>query len=133
MFVVALVVMPTMYVNTVEGVLRPSTARLVEMGRVYRFSRGLLAAARSICRASLRPPSPGSPWPPASSVRAVVLAEVLAATSGIGHAFARASSFLDTPQLFAWVLVLLALMAAHRVRRSAARPEAGHALAKGAQ
>jgi NitT/TauT family transport system permease protein len=42
----------------------------------------------------------------------VVLAEVLAATKGIGHAFSRAMSFLETPQLFAWVLVLLVLMAA---------------------
>jgi NitT/TauT family transport system permease protein len=46
------------------------------------------------------------------AVRAVVLAEVLAAANGIGHAFSRAMSFLETPELFAWVLVLLALMAA---------------------
>ena len=40
-FVVALIVTPTMYVNTVEGVLAIDR-NLVEMGRVYRFPRGLL-------------------------------------------------------------------------------------------
>ena len=46
------------------------------------------------------------------AVRAVVLAEVLGAASGIGHAFARASSLLESEKVFAWILVLLALMAA---------------------
>jgi NitT/TauT family transport system permease protein len=45
------------------------------------------------------------------AVRAVVLAEVLGAADGIGHAFSRAMSFLETPQLYAWILVLLVLMA----------------------
>lgn len=110
MLVVALVVMPTMYVNTVEGVLAIDP-RLVEMGRVYRFSRGLLL--REIYLPGVASPAiAGLTLATGISVRAVVLAELLAATSGIGHAFARASSFLKTPQLFAWVLVLLVLMAA---------------------
>ena len=46
-----------------------------------------------------------------TGVRAVVLAELLGAMSGIGHAFYRANSNLDAPQLFAWIVVLLALMA----------------------
>ena len=44
-------------------------------------------------------------------VRGVVLGEVLGAQDGIGHAFARAMSYLDTPRIFAWVLVALGLMA----------------------
>ncbi len=110
MLVVALVVMPTMYVNTVEGVLAIDP-RLVEMGRVYRFSRGLLL--REIYLPGVASPAiAGLTLATGISVRAVVLAELLAAASGIGHAFARASSLLKTPQLFAWVLVLLVLMAA---------------------
>ena len=109
MFVVALIVMPTMYVNTLAGVLAIDP-RLVEMGRVYRFSRGLLL--REIYLPGVASPAiAGLTLATGIAVRAVVLAEVLAATNGIGHAFSRAMSFLETPQLFAWVLVLLALMA----------------------
>jgi NitT/TauT family transport system permease protein len=109
MFVVALIVIPTMYVNTVEGVLAIDR-RLVEMGRVYRFSRGLLL--REIYLPGVASPAiAGLTLATGIAVRAVVLAEVLAATNGIGHAFSRAMSFLETPQLFAWVLVLLVLMA----------------------
>ena len=109
MFVVALIVIPTMYVNTVEGVLAIDP-RLVEMGRVYRFSRGLLL--REIYLPGVASPAiAGLTLATGIAVRAVVLAEVLAATNGIGHAFSRAMSFLETPQLFAWVLVLLVLMA----------------------
>jgi NitT/TauT family transport system permease protein len=108
-FVVALIVMPTMYVNTVEGVLAIDQ-RLVEMGRVYRFSRGLLL--REIYLPGVASPAiAGLTLATGIAVRAVVLAEVLAAADGIGHAFSRAMSNLDAPQLFAWVLVLLALMA----------------------
>jgi NitT/TauT family transport system permease protein len=108
-FVVAVIVIPTMYVNTVAGVLAIDQ-RLVEMGRVYRFPRGLLL--REVYLPGIASPAiAGLTLATGIAVRAVVLAEVLAATTGIGHAFARAMSFLETPQLFAWVLVLLALMA----------------------
>lgn len=108
-FVVALIVMPTMYVNTMEGVIAVDP-RLVEMGRVYRFSRGLLL--REVYLPGVASPAiAGLTLATGIGVRAVVLAEVLAAASGIGHAFSRASSYLEIPQLFAWVLVLLALMA----------------------
>jgi NitT/TauT family transport system permease protein len=108
-FVVTLIVLPIMYVNTLEGVLAIDR-RLVEMGRVYRFPRGLLL--REIYLPGVASPAiAGLTLATGIAVRAVVLAEVLAATSGIGHAFVRANSLLETPQLFAWVLVLLALMA----------------------
>jgi NitT/TauT family transport system permease protein len=81
------------------------------MGRVYRFSRGLLL--REIYLPGVASPAiAGLTLATGIAVRAVVLAEVLAASNGIGHAFSRAMSFLETPQLFAWVLVLLVLMAA---------------------
>jgi len=110
MFVVALIVLPTMYVNTVEG-LRTIDRDLVEMGRVYRFSRGLLL--REVYLPGIASPSiAGLTLATGIAVRAVVLAEVLGAASGIGHAFARASSLLESEKVFAWIVVLLALMAA---------------------
>ena len=107
-FVVVLIVLPTMYVNTVEGVLNIDR-RLVEMGRVYRFPRHLML--REIHLPGVASPAlAGLTLTTGIAVRAVVLAEVLAAADGVGHAFSRALSFLEAPELFAWVLVLLALM-----------------------
>jgi NitT/TauT family transport system permease protein len=108
-FVVAIIVAPSMYVNTVAGVLALDP-RLVELGRVYGFPRRLrlteiyLPGTASQALAGLTLAT-------GVGVRAVVLAEVLGAMSGIGHSFDRAKSYLETPELFAWVVLLLALMA----------------------
>lgn len=110
MFVVALVALPMMYVNTVEGI-RAIDRSLVEMGQVYRFSRNLLL--REVYLPGVASPAiAGLTLAAGIGVRAVVLAEVLGAASGIGHAFSRASSLLQSERVFAWILVLLALMAA---------------------
>jgi len=107
-FLVAVIVMPSMYVNTMAGVMAIDP-RLVEMGNVYHFSRRLLLTEVYL-------PGIGSPvmagltLAAGIAVRAVVLGEVLGAMNGIGHAFSRAMSYLETPELFAWVVVLLALM-----------------------
>jgi NitT/TauT family transport system permease protein len=109
-FLVAAIVIPTMYVNTMAGVLAIDP-RLVEMGHVYRFPRRLLLSEIYL-------PGIGSPvmagltLATGIAVRAVVLGEVLGAMDGIGHAFSRAMSYLETPELFAWIVVLLALMGA---------------------
>jgi len=108
-FLVALIVMPGMYVNTVAGILAVNS-RLLEMGRIYHFPRRLLFAEVYLPGIA-SPVMAGLTLATGIAVRAVVLGEVLAATSGIGHAFSRAESFLNTPEVFAWVVVLLALMA----------------------
>lgn len=108
-FLVAAIVTPVIYVNTVEGVLSMD-ARILEMGGVYRVPRRLLLTEVYL-------PGIGSPvvagltLATGIGVRGVVLGEVLGAQDGIGHAFARAMSYLDTPRIFAWVLVALGLMA----------------------
>ena len=108
-FLVAAIVTPVIYVNTVEGV-QALDPRILEMGHVYRVPRRLLLTEVYL-------PGIGSPvvagltLATGIGVRAVVLGEVLGAQNGIGHAFARAMSFLDTPQIFAWVVVALGLMA----------------------
>jgi NitT/TauT family transport system permease protein len=109
-FLVAAIVIPTMYVNTMAGVLAIDP-RLVEMSHVYRFPRRLLLGEIYL-------PGIGSPvmagltLATGMAVRAVVLGEVLGAMNGIGHAFSRAMSYLETPELLAWIVVLLALMGA---------------------
>jgi len=107
-FMVTLIVIPTIYVNTVSGVLAIDR-RLVEMGHVYRFSRRLLLTEVYLPGIA-SPAMAGLTLATGIAVRAVVLGEVLGAMDGIGHAFSRAMSYLETPELFAWIVVLLALM-----------------------
>lgn len=109
-FIVSVIVLPTMYVNTLSGLLAIDN-RLVEMGGVYRLSRRLLLTEVYLPGIA-SPVAAGLTLAAGLAVRAVVLGEVLAAMNGIGYAFSRAMSYLETPDLFAWVLVLLALMAA---------------------
>ncbi len=108
-FTVALIVVPTMYINTLAGVLNLDP-RLVEMGRVYHYPRRLMLTEIYL-PGTASPALAGLTLATGIGVRAVVLAEVLAAMSGIGHSFSRAMSNLDTPGLFAWIVLLLALMA----------------------
>jgi NitT/TauT family transport system permease protein len=108
-FMVALIVIPTMYVNTVAGVLAIDR-RLVEMGYVYHFPRRLLLTEIYLPGIA-SPVMAGLTLATGIGVRAAVLGEVLGAMEGIGHAFSRAMSYLETPELFAWIVVLLALMA----------------------
>lgn len=109
-FMVAVIVFPTMFVNTVAGVLAIDP-RLTEMGRVYRFPRRLMLTEVYLPGIA-SPALAGLTLSAGIGVRAVVLGEVLGAMSGIGHAFSRAMSWLETPELFAWIVVLLALMGA---------------------
>lgn len=108
-FLVAVIISPTVYVNTLEGV-RALDRKLLEMARVYRLPRSLLLLEIYL-------PGIGSPvlagftLAAGIGVRAVVLGEVLGAQNGVGHAFARAMSYLDAPRIFAWVLVAVGLMA----------------------
>jgi NitT/TauT family transport system permease protein len=108
-FVVAVIVAPVIYVNTLAGVLAIDE-RLLEMGRVYGFSRRQMLTCVYL-------PGIGSPvfagltLAAGIGVRAAVLGEVLGAFDGVGHSFSRAMSFLKTPEVFAWVIAILGLMA----------------------
>jgi len=124
-FVVAVIVFPTMYVNTLSGATSIDR-RLTEMGRVYRFPRRLMLTEVYLPGIA-SPTVAGLTLAAGIGVRAVVLAEVLGALSGVGHAFSRAMSYLETAELFAWIVVLLALLAAiefgvlRRLRRRVTR------------
>ena len=109
-FLVTVVISPVMYVNTLAGVLALDR-QLLEMGRLYRFSRGQLLA-----RIVLPGISPqviaGLRLAAGIGVRAVVMAELLGAFDGVGRGFNNAWTFLKTPEMFAWMLVSLGMMAA---------------------
>ena len=109
MFTVAVIVVPTVYINTMAGI-QAVDSRLVEMGRVYHFPRRLLLT-EIYAPGVASPVMAGLTLATGIAVRAVVLTEVLGAMSGIGHAFTRANSLLKTEEVFAWVVAILALMA----------------------
>ncbi|RZO10718.1 ABC transporter permease subunit [Pseudomonas moorei] len=108
-FMTMVVLAPGVYVNTVRGMalLDP---QLLAMARVYRFGFWLRlrhlyipALAGPLCAALLIAGSSG--------IRIVVMAEVLGAQEGIGFALANAQSAFDSGTLYAWVLVVLLLVA----------------------
>lgn len=108
-FITVLMMAPGMYVNTVKGMQLIDTS-LIEMGHVYRFSPWLrlrhvyLPALAAPLTAALLIATCGG-------VRLVVMAEVLGAESGVGYALANARSTFDSGQLYAWVLLILGLVA----------------------
>lgn len=107
-FLVFAIVTPIIYVNTLEGVMAVDE-RLLEMARVYRLPRRMLLTEVYLpgIGASVMA---GLTLAAGIGIRAVILAEVLGAFDGIGHAFSRAWTFLNTPEMFAWLLVCLILM-----------------------
>lgn len=108
-FITVLMMAPGMYVNTVKGMQLIDTA-LIEMGHVYRFSPWL--RLRHIYLPALAAPLTAALLiATCGGVRLVVMAEVLGAESGVGYALANARSTFDSNQLYAWVLLILGLVA----------------------
>jgi len=107
-FMTAVITMPISYVNTLEGMLGID-ARIMEMAEVYRIPSRLrltgifLPGIGTAVMAGLTLAS-------GTGVRALILAEFLGARNGIGHSLFRAWTFLDTPALFAWILMAFALL-----------------------
>ncbi len=104
----AFLLAPIVYVNTMKGI-EMVDENLVEMTEVYNFSVfqklihvyipaliGPLAAAMTIVIAM--------------GVRMIILAELLGANSGIGYELSLARSQLNTPELYAWILVTLLIV-----------------------
>ena len=107
-FITALLLSPIVYVNTVRG-FGMVDGDIIEMARVYRFPRRLTIRHVYI---------PAITGQVASSlvvatgigVRIVILAEVMGASEGIGHALSLSRSTLDIPDLYAWVAVCIAIV-----------------------
>ncbi|MGX9367296.1 ABC transporter permease [Desulfoplanes sp. PS50] len=106
-FVTSVLILPIIYANTIEGI-RAVDAGIVEMGRVYGAGQWMLF--RNIYLPGIGGPVlAGLNLSAGLGIRIVVLAEILGAYSGIGYEFALARTNMDTPSLFAWILVCLML------------------------
>ena len=107
-WVTAVITIPTNYVNTLEGMLAID-ARILEMSRVFKIPHRLqltqiyLPGIGSAVMAGLTLAS-------GIGVRASILAEFIGARNGIGHQLFMSWTFLDTPSLFAWIIITFALL-----------------------
>ncbi len=106
--IAALMVLPVIWENVDTG-LRSVDGQLLELARAYRFSRW--KTARLIYLPSLRPgfsaallTATGLAW------KSGVAAEVICPPAlAVGAGITKAKTALETPELFAWTLVILVL------------------------
>jgi len=109
LFLTGVITPPIVYVNTLEGMLAIDS-RIMEMSTVYKIPTSLklreiyIPGIGSSIMAGLTTAS-------GIAVRASILAEFMGARNGVGQAIFKSWSFLDTPALFAWILIAFALMA----------------------
>lgn len=108
-FLVTMIVAPVVYVNTLAG-FDTLDQQLIEMARVYRFSRRQALIEIYVPGIGFHILT-GLTLAAGIGVRAVLMAELLGASDGVGHSFNRAWTFLKTPEMFAWMLASLMLMA----------------------
>ncbi len=107
-FMTAAITLPITYVNTVEGI-RAIDTNILEMAEVFKVSSYLklteiyLPGIGSAVMAGLTLAA-------GVGVRAMILAEFMGARDGIGHSLFISWTFLDTPALFAWILLAFALL-----------------------
>ncbi len=107
-FAAFVMVLPLIWANTQEGI-RAADARLIEMASLFRFGR-----AKTLRRVYLPSVMPhllaacatglGFAW------KAGVAAEVLARTANsVGKSLIESKNYLETPDMFAWTAVVIAL------------------------
>lgn len=104
-FIVATATIPTMAINLCHGA-RSVDSKLLEMARLYRFSRS--KTLRHITLPSIRPYFDsafeivlGSAW------KLAVMGEVLTTNSGIGGAITTARLNIDPASIIAWAFLLV--------------------------
>ena len=103
--IAALLLSPIVYVNTIKGI-EMVDEKIIEMANVYHFS--LFKKLRHIyIPALIGPLSAAMTIVVTAGMRMIVLAEVLGTNSGIGYEFSFAKTDMNTPELFAWVIVTL--------------------------
>ncbi len=96
---------PIVYVNTIKGI-EMVDENIIEMADVYNFS--LLQKLKHIyIPALVGPLSAAMTIVVTAGMRMIVLAEVLGTNSGIGYEFSFSRADMNTPEIFAWVIVTL--------------------------
>jgi NitT/TauT family transport system permease protein len=108
-FITVILLSPTVYVNTQKNVSKIDKHWL-ELATIYQFS--FYQRLTKIYIPAIAPPLCATlVIVCCSGVRIVVLAEVLGSHEGIGYQLANASSNFETPELYAWVLISLLIVA----------------------
>jgi len=106
-FVTALLIAPIIYINTISGI-ETIDSQILEMGRVY--GANIILFLKEIYLPGIGGSIlAGLTLATGLGIRIVVLAELLGAYSGIGYEFSLARTNIDTPALFAWIMVCLLL------------------------
>ncbi len=106
-FVTSLLILPIVYINTVAGI-DAVDEQLIEMAAIYHAQPVMLIRDLYIPAVGGHVLT-GLSLSAGMGIRIVVLAELLGAASGIGYEFALSRTNLDTPALFAWVMVCLVI------------------------
>ncbi|MCM3702046.1 ABC transporter permease [Paenibacillus macerans] len=102
-FVVSLLVFPSIYLNTADG-WRGIDRQLLQMAEVYRI--GPMKKLRYIVIPGLAVPIfTAVSLAAGSAVRTTIMAELLGSDNGIGYSLAFARVNLDTAKVFAWTFV----------------------------
>lgn len=107
-FVVALMVFPVMYINSVKG-LHTIDQDLLEMAEIYRIPmkiKILKIYLPGLVHGFLA----GFTLSAATSIRVTVMAELFGSQDGIGQAIVLTRSYLETDKLFAWALTLILIV-----------------------
>ncbi len=107
-FLVALLVFPIMHINTVEG-FKSIDPNYLQMARVFRVPT-LVRFKKIYLPGVMHSLLAGISLSTATSIRLTIMAELLGAQDGMGQRIAISRAYLETEQLFAWVLVLLLIM-----------------------
>ncbi len=105
----AVLLSPIVYVNTLKGIQMVDD-KIIEMANVYKFS--LMKKIRHIyIPAIIGPLTAAMTIVISSGVRITILAEVLGTNAGIGYEFSLAKAQMNTPTVFAWLVVTLIFVA----------------------
>lgn len=100
---------PIVYVNTIKGIQMVDD-KIIEMANVYKFSL-IRKIVHIYIPAIIGPLSAAMTVVITSGVRITVLAEVLGTNAGIGYEFTLAKAEMNTPIVFAWLVVTLGFVA----------------------
>ena len=107
-FIAAFLLSPIVYVNTIKGI-EMIDEKIIEMANVYKYST--FQKLRHIyIPALIGPLSAAMTIVITAGMRMIILAEVLGTNSGIGYEFSFAKADMNTPQIFAWLMVTLAFV-----------------------